>query len=290
MSFFTRLFALISAFFTMVFSPSTTFEKHIDVRVLTYNISFDNLTYERLDAVAQQITAVDPDCFGCQEVKNDSKPFLESRFSDYDSFMVSDETTNTTYNALFWRKSRFTKTDSGSIFLSTIPDKPSTGWDANHRRMLQWVVLRDNKTGFTFVHANVHLDNGGETSRNESIKLINKYLSVYDCPVIISGDFNCRYTGDTIKNFMNMGWQNTMNLSGLTWSTDTYHGYTGSDTNHSPIDHIFVKGNISASDWTIHKEKYNGMYPSDHFALSVNLKIGYTITAKENYEFIKNDK
>lgn len=290
MNFFTRLIALITAFFTMLFTPSAIIEKRIDIKVLTFNISFDNLTETRLDALAQQIRAASPDCFGLQEVKNGSKPYLESAFHDYDSFMVSDETENTTYNALFWLKDRFTKIETKYIFLSTTPNKPSTGWGANHRRMLQWVVLEDKKTGVIFVHANVHLDNGGDTSRNESVKLIDKYLSEYEYPVIVSGDFNCRYTGDTIKSFKAMGWENTMNLSGKTSSTDTYHGYNGSDVSHSPIDHIFVKGDISASNWNIHKEKYNDIYPSDHFALSVKLSLKRSFTAKENYNFIKYSK
>ena len=288
MSFFTKFFALIAAFFTMVFSPSTTYEKKCDVRIMTYNISFDNLTETRLDAVVQQIRAVDPDCFGLQEVKNESKQYLEDVFKDYDSFSVSDETENTTFDTLFWRKSKFKMIDSDSVFLSTFPDKPSTGWGANHRRMLQWVTLEDKETGARFIHANTHLDNGGETARAESVKMIEKYLGNAKYPVIVSGDFNCRYTGDTIKSFAAMGWNNTMNMCGITSSKDTFHGYTGEDQNHSPIDHIFVKGVKSAENWKIHREMYNGMYPSDHFPLSVDLHIEYTITAKENYNLIKN--
>lgn len=288
MSFFTKFFALIAAFFTMIFSSSTTYEKKCDARIMTYNVMFDELTETRLDAVVQQIRVVNPDCFGLQEVKNGSKQYFEEAFNDYDSFSVSDETENTTFDTLFWRKSKFKKVSENSVFLSKTPDRPSTGWDANHRRMLQWVVLEDKGTGGRFIHANTHLDNGGNTARTESVKMIEKYLGNSMYPVVVSGDYNCRYTGDTIKSFAAMGWNNTMNMCGITSSKDTFHGYTGNDANHSPIDHIFVKGVASAANWTIHREMYNGMYPSDHFPLSVDIHMEYTITAKDNYNWIKN--
>lgn len=74
----TRFFALIIAFFTMLFSPSTTFEKKADIKVMTYNILCDDLTDTRLDAVLQQIRAVMPDSFGTQDVKEKSKKYYEA--------------------------------------------------------------------------------------------------------------------------------------------------------------------------------------------------------------------
>ena len=287
MNAFTRFFALIAAFFTMLFAPSSPVEKKTDVTVMTYNILCDDLTDERLDAVVQQIRAVKPDSFGCQEVKDYSKIYLQDVLKEYDSFCVSDESSNVTYNTLFWLKSKFKKLDQGYVFLSLTPSKPSTGWDAAHRRTLQWVLLEDIKTGCRFVHANTHIDYA-ETAGKESMKLIEKYLGSFEYPVIVSGDFNSRYTGEAIKSLKEMGWKNTMNMCGINSSKDTYHGYTGEDANHSPIDHIFVKDIDSAKNWKIHKEMYNGMYPSDHFALSVELHLSYFITAKENYELIKN--
>lgn len=290
MSFFTKLFAIVAAFFTMIFSPSTTYEKKTDVTVMTFNILCDELTDTRLDAVVQQIRAVNPDSFGCQEVKEKSKEYLEKYLNEYDSFMVSDKSSNTTYNALFWKKDRFRKLDEDYIFLSNSPSKPSTGWDASHRRMLQWVLLEDIESGCRYIHANTHLDNSGETARNESVRLIEKHLGKKIYPVVVSGDFNCRYTGETIKKFASMGWTNTMNLSGISSSKDTYHGYSGEDVNHSPIDHIFVKGGVkTATNWKIHKEMFNGMYPSDHFALSVELHFDYSISAKQNITWVKDN-
>lgn len=127
----------------------------------------------------------------------------------------------------------------------------------------------------------------GYNARLEFVRLIEKYLSGFKYPTIVSGDFNCCYTGEEIKTLKSLGWQNTMNMSGIESSTDTYHANNGSDISHSPIGNIFVKGVSSAKNRTIHKEKYNGIYPSDHFALSVELHSSYTINAKENYELIK---
>lgn len=288
MSVFTKFFALLAAFFTMIFSPSATYEKKGDATIMTYNVMAGELTETRLDAVIRQIRAVDPDSFGLQEVKKGSKAYLEAAFGDYDTYSVSDETEYTTFDTLFWRKSKFRMISADHVFLSTTPGRPSTGWDANHRRMLQWVVLEDKETGCRFIHANTHLDNGGDTARTESVKMIEKYLGASEYPVVVSGDYNCRYTGDTIKSFAAMGWNNTMNMCGITSSKDTFHGYTGDDVNHSPIDHIFVKGVQSAKNWMIHKDTYNGTYPSDHFPLSVELHFDYTVTAKQNYNWIKN--
>lgn len=291
MSGFTRFIALISAFFTMIFSPSTTFEKKVNIKVMTYNIYYSDLSETRLDAITQQVKAVLPDSFGTQEVKNISKDYLDKNLPEYESYAVSDQDgDDISYNVLYWLKSKYTKVDEGYIFLSKTPDTPSKGWDARHPRMLQWVVLENKETGFRYVHANTHLDHVGTQARMESVKLINEYISSFEYPTIVSGDFNCRYTGNEIKTFKSLGWQNTMNMSGIERSTDTFHDYNGSDANHSPIDHIFVKGVNAAKNWTIHREMYNGIYPSDHFALSVELELSYTITAKQNYNFIKENK
>ncbi len=287
MNAFIRFFALLSAFFTIIFSPSTTYEKKGEVTVLTYNILYDKLTDSRLHGVTELIREASPDSFGCQEVKPMSKQYLTDAFGEYDSFFVSDETSDVQYNALFWRKDRFTAVEKKSVFLSKTPDKPSTGWDARDRRMLQWVVLQDKETGCRYVHANTHLDNVGNEAKNESVKLIEKYLGGYDCPVVVSGDFNCRSTGTPIKNFLSMGWQNTMNMSGISSSTDTYHGYADKDKKKSPIDYIFVKGAFGASEWTINRGQLDGQYPSDHFPLSVRVCFDYTITAKQNYRWLK---
>lgn len=289
MSAFTRFFALIIAFFTMIFNPGKTYEVRETVKAMTYNISCDELTDERLDAVKQQIEYVSPDVFGLQEIKSSSKSYIAKELKKYSSVTVSDmDIGNETYIGIYWLNEKYDKISSGSIYLSKTPNIVSKSWDARHTRMMVWTLLENKETGFKFIAADTHLDHVGATARAESLKLIDKTLKQFDCPVIVVGDFNCRYTGAELPVFTDLGWVNTINLSGVNKSTDTFHNYDGSDANHSPIDHIFVNKAESATNWQVHKEKYNGRYPSDHFALSVEITFNSKLTAKQNYELIKN--
>lgn len=289
MSSFTSFFALIAALFTMIFAPGKTFEKQEILTVMTFNIYYDNLTETRLESVLGQIKSVMPDSFGLQELKNTSNDYFKANLKEYRYEVVSDESgSRVQYNGIFWLDNKFTRVDGGHIFLSTTPDKPSTGWGAKHRRMLQWVVLEDKETGFRYVHANTHLDNKGEESRNESARMINETLGKMSYPVVLTGDFNTYETDDCIQSLLANGWKNTMTLSGVASSTGTYHGCINADLATTPIDFIFVKGAKQASDWKVHREKNGNNYISDHYAVSTSLTFNFNVSAKKNYEMLKN--
>src|SRR5690606_542994 len=89
-----------------------------------------------------------------------------------------------------------------SIWLSETPDTQSTGWDAEHIRILIYATFKDLETGEEIMLFNTHFDHVGSKSREESAKLVISTIKqvANDHPVILMGDFN--HTEDDLPYFI----------------------------------------------------------------------------------------
>ena len=77
---------------------------------------------------------------------------------------------------------------------------------------------------------------------------------------------------DLYENVLSCGFSDTKFLADDYDVGATYNGYNLISFSINPIDYVFVNAYIKdVKSSTIDKSKYNGMYPSDHFPVIVEM-------------------
>lgn len=178
------------------------------------------------------------------------------------------------FSAIYYDKSRFTKKDGGTFWLSETPDRPSKGWDAVLNRVCSWVRLYDRFNKKEFLVFNTHYDHIGVQARIESAKLIKKKIQEIapTLPVVLTGDLNVTPETEaiaTIKSFL---------IDAKTASMEPAYGPEGTFNNFkfdSPlkdkIDYIFVNKGFKVLKFGVLSDSKNLRYPSDHLPIIARL-------------------
>lgn len=159
------------------------------MRVLSYNIRFgsakdgENHHWERRkEALVATIKAYDPDLLGTQETLGFQRDYLAANLPEYDHLGVGrvDGKEQGEMMALFYKRDRFEKLDSGRFWLSETPDQVgSKSWDSSLPRMVTWMKLRDrrNPSARPIAFFNTHFDHLGVQARLESARLIRRQIA-----------------------------------------------------------------------------------------------------------------
>ena len=265
----------------------------LDIKAMTFNVRVqssgdgnNNWPY-RKNVAAQIIKDEAVDVVGTQEMSKtilgvnqfgDLKTLLSADYDSYgygrDESSISDE-----YNAIFYKKSRFTLINSGVFWLSATPGTKSIGWDAAYRRIAVWTILEDKTGGQRFFAINTHLDNVGATARLESVKLILDRISSLSegLPVILMGDFNAVPTSDPIQYLANSTTPGYLmhakdiaeSRSGPNW---TIHDYGATPVSQRIfIDYIFVSQQSQVIHHSVLPEKLNDIFLSDHCPVTARI-------------------
>lgn len=178
------------------------------------------------------------------------------------------------FSAIYYDKSRFTRKDGGTFWLSETPEKPSKGWDAVLNRVCSWVRLYDRLNKKEFLVFNTHYDHIGVQARIESAKLIKRKIQEIapTLPVVLTGDLNVTPETEaiaTIKSFL---------IDAKTASVEPAYGPEGTFNNFkfdSPlkdkIDYIFVNKGFKVQKFGVLSDSKNLRYPSDHLPIIARL-------------------
>ncbi|MDR2647426.1 MAG: endonuclease/exonuclease/phosphatase family protein [Oscillospiraceae bacterium] len=256
--------------------------KHTDIKkqelkIMTYNVyiggkgaqSPDN----RLNGVAQTILAQNPDSIGLQEADEfwrwNLKFALREKYAiacDYGRHLGMSEG-----SPIFYRKDKFKLIDEGTFWLSDTPGLYSMGWDAASVRIAAWALLEDKTTGFRYYHYNAHLDHLGEAARINAAALIANKINAPNLPTVLTGDFNFAPSHRGYSYLTGAGIKDTRTLATQTKDSGrTFHGYANVTTRSgNPIDFVFANQQYlrAVRSYDIVHTRYDGMYPSDHFAV-----------------------
>ena len=253
------------------------------VTVMTFNIKSggeDELSPEsRKPLVRETVMKYTVDSFGVQEADKAWVDLLTDAMPEYAHVgkFRDDGIENGESSTVFYLKDKYDLVDSGDFWLSETPDIPSKGWDApTHNRICTYVILKDKETGFTYAHFNTHLDNAGEQARAESVALIASEIAQLapDIPVVLTGDFNFNETSYNYANMLSCGMKDTKYLAETADFGPTYHGYRAVNLDILPIDFVFVNAYVKSVAYSkIDRSKVNGIYPSDHYPVIVNMTL-----------------
>ena len=282
-----KILKLISiVFLILLVSFCSTEDNSINtIRVMTFNIRL-NLKSDSLNAwsyrkenASSMIRFHHADIVGLQEALLEQVNDLAEFLPEYEWIGVGrdDGKTKGEFMAIFYLKKRFKLLKDSTFWLSENPEVPGKGWDAAFNRIVTWGEFEDNKTNKKFYMFNTHFDHVGEIARQESAKLLLKYITNFagNSDVIVTGDFNSKPNSVTYKTLT----QNIKGASTITLvdskkvSQYPHHGPNSTFTafklsnltdNDQLIDYIFVKNTMKVLNHGTLSDTFDGLFPSDH--------------------------
>ncbi len=230
--------------------------------------------FYRADLLLKNIESVKPDIIGFQEVTPVHYKFLTSALKGYDNVIeYRDESKLHEACPVFYNTSRFTLKDKGSFWLSETPEVMSKDWGAACYRICSYVILTENTTGKDLVVFNTHLDHISDLARINGINVVlDKIKQFGGLPSIIMGDFNADESSETYKaatqSFLDAKYQTENTMTGATYQN------WGAKLDDENIDYFMIsKEGIKVNEYKIVQTTYDGVYPSDHFPIEIDIKL-----------------
>lgn len=269
-------------------ASSSAAPKMVNVRVMTYNIRYDNPgdgpdTWNvRKDAVVSAVRFHKADILCVQEGLSHSVEFLAQQLG-YEWFGVgrNDGKSAGEYSAIFYDPRKFIRLDGGNFWLSPTPEKPGMGWDATSIRIATWVKLKDRRSGRTFFVFNTHVDDAGRRARLEGTKLVMSRIRsiAQGSPLVLTGDFNSDESDQPyaiITGTAGDGFHldDSMAISSLPHHgpVRTFFGFVPGKVVPTRIDYIFVSNQFHVlSHATLADLRENGHFASDHLPVLAEL-------------------
>lgn len=207
-----RLFIMV-VLFLAVGTVSGQGKKETPFNIIQYNIRMnttgdkENAWPLRKDNVAGLLKFHEADIFNVQEALPEQMDDLSAMFPEFDHIGVGrdDGKRSGEHMGIFYRKARFEKLDDGMFWLSETPDKPGFGWDAVCNRYVSWIKLKDKTTKKSFYVLDTHFDHRGVKAREESAKMILKYIkdiNKENLPLILTGDLNLVPTSEPVQSIL----------------------------------------------------------------------------------------
>lgn len=230
--------------------------------------------YYRADLLLQSIEKQAPGIIGFQEVTARQYRYLCDTLPGFDSVITyRDNSPFSEGCPVFYNTDLYTLTDKGSFWLSETPDVMSKDWDSKCYRICSYVILCDKATQQSFVVFNTHLDHVSDEARIKGIAVVlDKIAQFGNLPAMIMGDFNAEEDSETYRSatesFLDVKYEteNTM-------TSATYQNW-GAALDRNCIDYVMIsKTGFSVESYQVVTDTYDGVYPSDHFPLSVHLTL-----------------
>ena len=263
------------------------------MRVMSFNILVDqpqNMRWtRRRDFIAGILRRHCPDSAGLQEGTADMIADLEARLPELRWIGVGrdDGRTRGEFNPIFYRKDRLRAVAHGAFWLAPDCSVPGRGWDAFCNRIVTWAHFRDQANESEFFHFNTHLDHLGRKARREGGRLLLKKIAEIadEAAVVVTGDFNCRENSKTYQllTHAEKGSNDTprpLRDSFLESAEPphgprkTWRGIRPGSLGSGRIDYIFVQNECRVLRYEVLLDRAEIGYPSDHFPVVVDLRIG----------------
>jgi len=226
----------------------------------------------RYSGVVQTILDALPDSFGLQEahelwrvpLKRDLGEFYNVACNKGRVFGFHEGT------PVFYRKDKYEVVKEGVFWLSERPGVASIGWDAACPRIAGWAVLQEKNSGFRYAHFNTHLDHKGPVAMANGARLMADRINALGLPAVLTGDLNCE-PGSVPMEYLKAGGLTDLRFAAARGDTGpTFHGYDGRPG--TVIDYVYANHYMrGAVQFKVIRDQYDGMYPSDHFAVSATL-------------------
>lgn len=275
---------LTTVLFTLVLSSSALAQSNRALHIASFNIHYivpndkNDDWEERKHAVTRVLMDMDADIVAFQEMetfdgghyskRNLQLEWINSTTTGYKNSATSDPAVFPSTQPIIYKANKYTVLDQGFFFFSDTPDKIySKQWNGGYPYFCSWVLFRSKSTGKDFYLFNVHNDFKSRKNRLKTTKLITDRIEKIvqeDIPVIVVGDFNVPKRFKEIRLLESIG----LSVVPPGGATNRILGM-----NILPaIDHILISKDFKLqSDIKVWRERYDGIYPADHYPISVKL-------------------
>lgn len=245
-----------------------------NVRCFAPGDLFKKSWFYRAPLLIQTLKSAAPDIIGFQEVTPVHKQYLDKALRGFGSVMLyRDDSLIHESCPIYYSESKFDLIDKGGFWLSETPDVMSKGWGAAFNRVCSYVILAQKTDGKQLVVFNTHLDNVSEEARINGIKLVLQKIEQFGgMPSIIMGDFNTGENTETYRAAVSL-FNDAKYQTEDTDSGATYQGY-GQSLNDENLDYFMLsKTGIETLSYKVLRDTYDGVYPSDHFPIRMDMKL-----------------
>lgn len=220
---------------TLLIEPEMPMTEESDMRIITYNILTEKWggteTSARAEYFGAFLDVYKPDIVGVQEVCDKWRKYMPDRIGNYKLIGTVRKDGGQSYSAIVYDTSKYDVIAQGV-------DTYSYHASAECRNM-SWAIFVNKTTGVKFAFISTHWDFGDEENKQQMRKVQAEEMSKkiadlkaeYNCPVIITGDFNCNTNSDSYNYFMS--------INGMTNAlTSSEHYYNAKGT--TSIDLIMI--------------------------------------------------
>ena len=260
----------------------------VNFKVMSFNTMCDICSgssysgYSERQKVMQQIIKQnDPDLISFQEFR--SKSHVEhvlNSVPDYSIQVKEGLLYSFADPAIAYKKSIFSKVDSGSFWLGPREGGFSFGWKFAVPRQVQWVKLVHKKSKKEFVFVSSHIDNRIENLTGSAAVIAN-FIKAQSVPVIFAADTNMtvampeykKLTLNTFGNAFDMKWAFSV-LGKYKSGKDLCYSRKGSKFPSCRVDHILLhpKDRFKVKHFIIDTMQLSdGKFPSDHRPVIVSI-------------------
>ena len=260
------------------------------IRVMSFNVRGSSQDARKKNAwrnrAALNVATIErhaPDVIGLQEAQRGNLDVYRKRLPRY-AHIHGPRYGNT----ILFDPERLEPLDSGGFWLSETPEKYSKSWLTRVARSATWALFRVLETGLSFLHLNTHLDHVSALARREASKLIVRRVveiserTSIDPPTVVTGDFNSRPGNPVHRTFTESGFVDTYLAAGNEEGANTYHAFRGASYRDAHprrgprrIDWILLKdpkGRLRLKSHRIIHDENDGLFPSDHYPILVELE------------------
>lgn len=269
---------------TLAFPGFGKSKKNVTFNIMTYNIRMNtpddgvNAWPLRKDKVMGLIRFHQADIFGVQEALLLQMNDLKSGLPEFDYFGIGrdDGKEAGEFMTIFFRKSRFEKLDAGTFWLSPTPDKPGLGWDAQCNRTCTWIKFKDKDSKKIFYHFNTHFDHRGKVAREESAKMILKFMAEINkenIPMLLTGDFNSSKEAAPIQTILKVLFDTRDKCQTAPYGYIGTSGGFAVKEHKGTIDYIFINQKVNVLRHGVLSDSTGLFFPSDHLPVLAEVEI-----------------
>jgi len=249
-----------------------------ELKIMSFNVltsvGGEHGVAKRYNGVLQTILRELPDSFGLQEAHELWRVPLKKDLSGVYGVACDKGRVFGFHEGtpVFYRRDKYELVKEGVFWLSENPGISSIGWDAACPRIAGWAVLQEKNSGFQYAHFNTHLDHKGPVAMANGARLMADRINALGLPAVLTGDLNCE-PGSVPMEYLRAGGLTDLRFEAAESDTSpTFHGYDGRPG--SVIDYVYANHYLrGCAEFKVIRDQYDGMYPSDHFAVSAKLTL-----------------
>ena len=235
----------------------------------TFNLRYDNgkdaakghAWAQRAPVIAGLIRFHGFDVIGTQEGLPHQMADLHKLLPDHDlvSYGRDNGEELGEHIAIFFKREKFAKLQSGRFWLSENPTLPGIGWDAALPRICTWLKLQELATGKTMFIFNIHFDHRGAKAKLESAKLLLREIKriANETPIVMCGDFNLDQHSEGYQLLNDQGLQDAFNTTSMRYAlTGTVNRFDPNHATETRIDHVFLSLHFKVQRYGILTDSY----------------------------------